>query len=89
MARPCGHTVELEPGQPYENGSCRLCWLYYNHEGYRTKWDGETQIRNSGGQTADPSAKFRFTGDRKCNCKDPNKPELLPSSGTHQSEKAS
>lgn len=71
MGRPCNHTTELEPGQPYEKGSCRFCWLYYNNESYKNKWDNTT-----GEQTVTPSAKFRFTGDRKCNC--PDKQKLLP-----------
>lgn len=40
MPRPCSHETQLQPG-PYQEGTCRLCWLYFNDETYRKLWDGE------------------------------------------------
>ncbi len=37
--RPCKHTTVLEPGQPYQPGTCRICWLYWNSQDHRTAWD--------------------------------------------------
>lgn len=80
MVRPCGHIIEIQPGEPYKKGTCRVCWLYFNREDYKFKWDNEI-----GGQMANPSAKFRFTGKRNCNCKESNYLELLSKSSLDQS----
>lgn len=82
MARPCKHTTILEAGKPFEKGICRICWLYFNDEKCRLKWDDiEIKPRNTGGQIK--SAEFRFTGERNCKCKE----GILPESGIDKSEK--
>lgn len=44
MARPCGHDIQLEPGHPYENNTCRICWLYWNNAAYKALWDAATPV---------------------------------------------
>jgi hypothetical protein len=44
MARPCGHTIQLEPGHPYEKGACRICWLYWNDSAYKALWDAAPPV---------------------------------------------
>lgn len=35
--RPC-NCDNCVVGGPYENGHCRLCWLFHNDKRYREKW---------------------------------------------------
>jgi hypothetical protein len=42
MGRPCGHDIELKPGQPYEK--CRICWLYWNYAAYKALWDAAPPV---------------------------------------------
>ncbi len=44
MPRPCKHQTQQQPG-PYQEGTCRVCWLYFNHEAYRKLWGGEIEAQ--------------------------------------------
>jgi len=41
MPRPCNHPDVLVPGQPYVEGECRICWLWFNDDRYYKLWEGQ------------------------------------------------
>lgn len=68
MLIPCKHTADQmpPPGEPYEPGQCRTCWLYQNRADYRQLFT-LGGVEPKGGEAV--PATFQPVPNKGCGCK--------------------
>jgi len=60
---PCNHDNSDYKDKPFEQGMCRLCWLYHNDPAYKAAWDSQPVPKSVSNPNPKPC---------KCNRGNPN-----------------